>query len=236
MTYTVGNSVILAAEQLIASVLDYAAKTLNVPRAALRYQQGTVITPSGEALPVGEFASRAADEGVPLLAEATFSFPYPTDTTPGHLPIGMPHVMYVFGAQVARVEIDPALGTVNVKDIVAIHDVGRVINRAAVEGQIEGGVAMGIGYALYESVSLKTDGKWVDSFTEYLIPTTEDVPAIIEIVILEVPEASGPYGVKGVGEMGLVPTAPAIANAVYDATGVRATAIPITPNTIARAG
>jgi CO/xanthine dehydrogenase Mo-binding subunit len=94
---------------------------------------------------------------------------------------------------------------------------------------------MGIGYALYESVSLKTDGKWVDSFTEYLIPTTEDVPPVIEIVILEVPEASGPYGVKGVGEMGLVPTAPAIANAVYNATGVRATAIPITPHAVARA-
>jgi CO/xanthine dehydrogenase Mo-binding subunit len=148
----------------------------------------------------------------------------------------MPHVMIVFGAQVVRVEIDPELGTVAVTDVVAIHDVGRAINRAAVEGQIEGGVAMGIGYALYESVSLKPDGKWVDSFTEYLIPTTEDVPVTVESVILEVPEASGPYGVKGVGEMGLVPTAPAITNAVYDAVGVRVTAIPITPRVVAQSG
>jgi CO/xanthine dehydrogenase Mo-binding subunit len=236
MTYTVGNSVKLAADQLIASVLDYAAGALKVPREALRYQQGSVITPSGAALPVSEFASRAADAGHPFRAEATFSFPYPEETTPGHLPIGMPHVMIVFGAQVARVEIDPDLGTVGVTDMVAIHDVGRAINRAAVEGQIEGGVAMGIGYALYESVSLKQDGKWVDSFTEYLIPTTEDVPVTIESVILEVPEASGPYGVKGVGEMGLVPTAPAITNAVYDAVGVRATAIPITPSAVAQSG
>jgi CO/xanthine dehydrogenase Mo-binding subunit len=236
MTYTVGNSVMLAAEQLIAAVLDYAAGALKVPRDTLRYQQGTVTTASGETFPVGEFASRAADEGIPLSAEATFSFPYPEETTPGHLPIGMPHVMVVFGAQVARVEVDPDLGTVAVTDIVAIHDVGRAINRAAVEGQIEGGVAMGIGYALYESVSLKQDGQWVDSFTEYLIPTTEDVPATIDSVILEVPEASGPYGVKGVGEMGLVPTAPAIANAVYAAVGVRARAIPIAPDVVAGVG
>jgi CO/xanthine dehydrogenase Mo-binding subunit len=236
MTYTVGNSVKLAADQLIASVLDYAAGALKVPRDTLRYQQGSVITPSGEALPVSEFASRAADEGRPFRAEATFSFPYPEDTTPGHLPIGMPHVMIVFGAQVARVEIDPELGTVGVTDVVAIHDVGRAVNCAAVEGQIEGGVAMGIGYALYESVSLKQDGKWVDSFTEYLIPTAEDVPLTIESVILEVPEASGPYGVKGVGEMGLVPTAPAITNAVYDAVGVRVTAIPIVPQVVAQSG
>ncbi len=221
MTYVVGNSVMLAAEQLIASLLDYAARALNVPDNTLRYEAGQVITASGEALPVSEFASRAADEGLPLQAEATFSFPYPDGTTPGHLPIGMPHVMLVFGAQIARVEVDPELGTVEVTDLVAVHDVGRAINRAAVEGQIEGGVAMGIGYALHESVSLKQNGQWVDSFTEYLIPTAKDMPVRLQSVILEVPEASGPYGVKGVGEMGLVPTAPAITNAVFDAVGVR---------------
>jgi CO/xanthine dehydrogenase Mo-binding subunit len=145
----------------------------------------------------------------------------------------MPHVAFVFGGQVVRVEVDPELGTVNVTDLVAIHDVGQVINRAGVEGQIEGGAAMGIGYALYESVSLKQDENWVDSFTEYLIPTAEDMPVNIECIVLEVPETSGPYGVKGVGEMGLVPTAPAIANAVFDAVGVRAPAIPITPTIVA---
>jgi len=183
---------------------------------------------------VAEFASRAADEDKPLRAEATFSFPYPEETTPKHLPVGMPHGMFVFGGQVARVEVDPDLGTVEVTDVVAIHDVGQVVNRAGVEGQIEGGVATGIGYALYESVRLKDNGQWVDGFTEYLLPTAEDVPARIESVILEVPEATGPYGAKGVGEITLVPTAPAIANAVCQATGVRATAIPIAPEVIAR--
>jgi len=83
-------------------------------------------------------------------------------------------------------------------------------------------------------VRLKDNGQWVDGFTEYLLPTAEDVPARIESVILEVPEATGPYGAKGVGEITLVPTAPAIANAVCQATGVRATAIPIAPEVIAR--
>lgn len=234
MTYITGNSVILAAQQLIDALLNYAARALKVPREDLTYQRGQVIAPDGEVFAATEFAARAAEEGVPLVGEATFSFPYPEATTPKHLPVGMPHVMFVFGGQVVRVEVDPDLGTITVTDVVAIHDVGQVINRAGVEGQIEGAVAQGIGYALYEKVVLKSNGGWVDSFTEYLIPTAEDMPPYIESVILETPEASGPYGVKGVGEMGLVPTAPAIANAVYHATGVRATALPIAPQTIAR--
>ncbi len=141
--------------------------------------------------------------------------------------------MLVFGGQAVRVEVDPELGTVSVTDVVAVHDVGQVVNRAGVEGQIEGAVAMGIGYALYENMRLKADGRWVDSFTEYLLPTAEDVPQI-ESVILEIPEPSGPYGVKGIGEMGLVPVAPAIANAVFQATGVRVQAIPIAPEVVAR--
>jgi CO/xanthine dehydrogenase Mo-binding subunit len=236
MTYLIGNSVILTANKLIDSLLDYAARSLHVPRESLTYAHGQVITPSGETFPLAEFASRAADDGVPIQGEATFSFPYPEDKTPQHLPIGMPHVMFVFGAQVARVEVDPELGTVRVTDLVAIHDVGRAINRAGVEGQIEGAVAQGIGYALYESVRLKDSGQWVDGFTEYLIPTAEDMPPNLECVIVEVPESSGPYGVKGVGEMGLVPTAPAITNAVYNAVGVRVTAIPITPEVVTGGG
>lgn len=232
MTYLVGNSVKLAARELIRSLLDYAARSLRVPPQDLMYQAGKVLLPDGSQIPVQEFTGRAADQGSVLQAQATFSFPYPIESTPQHLPIGMPHVMFVFGAQVARVEVDPELGTVEVKDLVAIHDVGRIINRAGVEGQIEGGVAMGIGYALFENVRLKENGKWVESFTEYLLPTSKDVPASIECIILEVPEQSGPYGAKGIAEISIVPTAPAIANAVFDATGVRLTSIPITPEMI----
>jgi xanthine dehydrogenase molybdenum-binding subunit len=235
MTYLIGNSVQLAARRLVEALLDYAAQNLHVPRSTLSYQHGVVITPTGEEIDAAEFASRAADQDQPLKAEATFSFPYPEATTPKHLPIGMPHVMFVFGAQVVRVEVDPELGIVRAKDLVAIHDVGQVVNRAGVEGQIEGGAVMGLGYALHESMPLKPDGRWVDSLTEYLLPTAEDVPDTILSVILELPEGSGPYGVKGVGEMGVVATAPAIANAVFDAVGTRITSIPISPDGMLRA-
>jgi CO/xanthine dehydrogenase Mo-binding subunit len=115
-----------------------------------------------------------------------------------------------------------------VTHLVAVHDVGKVISKAGVEGQIDGGIATGLGYALYEEMSLKGE-QWVDSFTEYLIPTMKDMPLKYEHIILEVPEASGPYGAKGVGEIPLVPTAPAVANAVKDAVGVRVNSLPITP-------
>ncbi len=109
-----------------------------------------------------------------------------------------------------------------------MHDVGRVINPAGVEGQIEGGVAMGIGYALHEEVKLKKDGTWTDKFSEYLIPTTLDMPKITS-VILENPEPSGPFGARGVAEMSLPPVAPAIASAVANAIGKRVTSLPIDP-------
>jgi CO/xanthine dehydrogenase Mo-binding subunit len=134
--------------------------------------------------------------------------------------------MFVFASNVARVEVDQDLGTIQVTHLVTINDVGKVINRLGVEGQIEGGAATGLGYAILEDVALKQNGQWVDSFTEYLLATTKDMPEI-ESTILEIPEASGPHGAKGVGEIVLVPTAPAIANAVFSATGVRVRSLPI---------
>lgn len=230
MTYLVGNGLLMASDQLIARLLSQAAELLRVPVDQLQYQHGQVVTENGETYPVAEFASRAADEGGMIKAESTATFEYPEDITPQHLPIGMPHIRFMFGAQVVRVEVDPELGIINVTDVVAIHDVGRVINRRSVEGQVEGGVSMGLGYALSEDVILKPDQNWVDSFSQYLIPTTKDMPHNLEVVLLEIPEKTGPFGAKGIGEIVLVPTAPAIANAVYDAVGVRFNKIPITPS------
>jgi CO/xanthine dehydrogenase Mo-binding subunit len=124
------------------------------------------------------------------------------------------------------------LGTVEVTDLAAIHDLGRVINRMTAEGQIEGGVIMGLGYALYEDMFLKSNGQWVDSFTEYLLPTTCEMPGNLEVIMLEYPELDGPYGAKGLAEITVVPTAPAIANAVSNAVNVRIMSLPITPEKI----
>ncbi len=234
MTYLVGKALLAASEQLKKSLLAEAAGLLKLPEERLAYEQGAVVLPDGQRYPAGEFASRAADAGQPIRAQATATFPYPQETTPQHLPIGMPHVKFVFGGQIVRVEVDPELGTVVVKEVVAVNDVGKIINRAALEGQIEGGIATGIGYALYEDVALKSNRRWVDSFTEYLLPTARDVPERVELHILEIPEESGPYGAKGVAEISLVPTAPAIANAVYDAVKIRVKHLPITAEKLVR--
>ena len=234
MTYMVGNTMVEAAQKLKAQMLEQAARLLNRPQESLSYSNGHVVTAEGEKIAVKEVISRAADDGIILQSESTFSFPYPEATTPQHLPIGMPHVLFCFGAQAARVEVDPELGTVVVTHLTAIHDVGRVISKVGVEGQIEGGAAMGLGYALYESMDLKEDGRWVDSFTEYLIPTSKDVPTYHENIILEIPEESGPFGAKGIGEVTVPPTAPAIANAIYNAIGVRVKSLPITPEKLVK--
>lgn len=236
MTYSVGNAAIMASRQLIQALIQETATLLSVETAVLRYEKGHVIRkdrPDLPPIPVAEITSRLAENGKILKQQAVFSFPYGPET-PDHLPIGMPHVLFCFGAHVIRVEVDPELGTIEPKEIVAIHDVGKIINRAALEGQVEGAISMGLGYALMEEMKLKPDGKWVDNLTEYLLPTIMDMPPVIKTVFLEIPEESGPHGAKGIGEMGLTPVASAVANAVYDATGVRVKAIPIRPEAIIR--
>ena len=140
---------------------------------------------------------------------------------------GNPYETYAFGAQIALVEVDIELGTVRVLQVVAAHDVGRAINPTQVEGQIHGGIAQGLGFALMEAY---VPGR-TENLHDYLIPTIGDVPAI-EIILIEDAEPAGPYGAKGVGEPALVPTAPAILGAIQHATGARITQVPATPERV----
>ena len=138
---------------------------------------------------------------------------------------GVPYATYGFAAQMAELEVDLELGTVQLLRIHAAHDVGRAINPTLVEGQIHGGIAQGIGMALMEEyVSGRTD-----NLHDYLIPTVGDVPPIT-VHLIEDPEPLGPWGAKGVGEPALVATAPAILNAIHAATGVRMREVPVTPS------
>ncbi|MFV0384566.1 molybdopterin-dependent oxidoreductase [Paracoccus sp. (in: a-proteobacteria)] len=138
---------------------------------------------------------------------------------------GVPYAQFGYAAQLAVVEVDQALGTVTPLRFVAAHDVGKAINPMLVEGQIQGGIAQGLGMALMEEY---IPGR-TENLHDYLIPTIGDIPPI-DTLILEVADAHGPYGAKGLGEHVLIPTAPALLNAIADASGVRMRQVPVTPS------
>ena len=144
---------------------------------------------------------------------------------------GSPWQAYVFGCQVAEVEVDTLTGEVQVLGVWAAHDVGRAINPRGVEGQIEGGIVQGLGQALMEDYKLENGHTSTHGFAKYILPTSLDVPDVTSIII-EDPDPKSPLGAKGIGEPALVPTAPAIMNAIYDAVGVRITSLPATPEKI----
>ncbi|HKU94478.1 MAG TPA: xanthine dehydrogenase family protein molybdopterin-binding subunit, partial [Vineibacter sp.] len=157
-----------------------------------------------------------------LLGEGTFDPPTTPLDADGQ---GVPYASYAFAAQMAEVEVDLELGTTMVLRMVAAHDVGRAINPMQVEGQIEGGIAQGLGLALMEEY---LPGR-TENLHDYLIPTVGDMP-LIDTILIEDPDPLGPSGAKGVGEPGLVPTAPAILGAIDHATGVRMTCVPVLPH------
>ncbi|MDY0882798.1 molybdopterin-dependent oxidoreductase [Dongia soli] len=164
----------------------------------------------------------AGDKGDVLVGEGRFDPPTTTLDADGQ---GIPYATYSFSAQLALVEVDVELGTTKVLRIAAAADVGRAINPTQVEGQLHGGVAQGLGLALMEEY---IPGR-TENLHDYLIPTIGDVPPI-DTYIIEDEEPLGPFGAKGIGEPALVPTAPAILNAIRHATGARMTRVPATPD------
>jgi aldehyde oxidoreductase len=217
-TFVSGNAVRLAAEALRGELLR-----LSNAGAAAR------IVVDGEALRVGERvidpSGMAADaRGIVLHGFGTYDPPTTPLDADGQ---GVPYASYAFAAQIAHVEVDTALGTIVVRRIVAAHDVGRAINPLQVEGQIHGGIAQGLGLALMEEY---LPGR-TENLHDYLIPTIGDIPPI-DVKLIEDADPLGPFGAKGVGEPALIATAPAILNAIADATGVRLTRVPATPDRV----
>ncbi|GAC1549716.1 MAG: molybdopterin-dependent oxidoreductase [Beijerinckiaceae bacterium] len=144
---------------------------------------------------------------------------------------GRPWQAYVFGCQVAEVEVDTVTGEVQVLGIWAAHDVGRAVNPRGVEGQIEGGIVQALGQGLMEDYQLDQGRTTTPGFAKYILPTSLDVPHVTSIIV-EDPDPIGPLGVKGIGEPAMVPTIPAVMNAIYDAIGVRITSLPATPERV----
>ncbi len=224
-TYISGNAVRLAAQQAKQVLLEEAAEVLGAPAGELETASGFVWR-NGErtSLALEEVLSRCRAKGKLSLGGGSFN---PAATQLDADGQGVPYATYSFATQVVEVEVDVETGKVSVLRIVAAHDVGRAINPAAVEGQIEGGCVMGLGYALLEEVRVKEGKIENPALSVYLVPMSLDVPEI-HTIIVEEEEPSGPFGAKGVGEPALIPTAAAVANAVADALGVRFYELPIT--------
>ncbi len=219
-TFVSGKAAQRAGEALRAALLRLANAGDD---ARLSLRDGHLDVTEGTRRHSVALAALPADEGgVVARGDGYFDPPTKTLDADGQ---GEPYATYAFAAQLAVVDVDIDLGTTLVRRIIAAHDVGRAINPTQVEGQIHGGIAQGLGMALMEEY---VPGR-TENLHDYLIPTIGDVPEI-EVILVEDQEPLGPYGAKGVGEPGLVPTAPAILGAIRHATGVRMTRVPVLPH------
>ncbi|MER9999596.1 molybdopterin-dependent oxidoreductase [Mesorhizobium sp. M0051] len=221
-TFVTGKAAEKAGRALREKILRFA----NVSeKASLQLDGPAIAIREGEATRRIDLTSLDVDaEGFVFRAEETYDPPTLPLDAKGQ---GKPYAVYGYGAQIAELEVDLKLGTVKLIKITAAHDVGKAINPLLVEGQIEGGIAQGIGMALMEEY---IPGR-TENLHDYLIPTIGDVPPI-ETILIEVPDPEGPFGAKGLGEHVLIPTAPAILNAIRHATGVLVTKVPATPTRI----
>lgn len=221
-TFVTGKAAEKAGRALRETILRYANVSEN---ASLQLDGSAILILEGDAARRIDLASLDVDaDGFVFRAEETYDPPTLPLDAKGQ---GKPYAVYGYGAQIAELEVDLKLGTVKLIKITAAHDVGKAINPLLVEGQIEGGIAQGIGMALMEEY---IPGR-TENLHDYLIPTIGDVPPI-ETILVEVPDPEGPFGAKGLGEHVLIPTAPAILNAIRHATGVLVTKIPATPTRI----
>jgi len=221
-TVVTGKAAHMAATELRREILQLAG---SCECASITLSDDTITITNGDKQKRIDLRSLPVDShGYVLTREATFDPP----TTPlDENGQGVPYAVYGFGAHMAEIAIDTELGTVRVLKITAAHDVGRAINPTLIEGQIEGGVAQGLGHALMEEFF---PGKG-ENLHDYLIPSAGDVPPV-ESILIEDPSPVGPFGAKGIGEQAVIPTAPAILNAIHDAIGIRIRRIPATPDRI----
>ena len=213
-----GNAVLIAADEIRDTLLSLAARKIKVSKDRLDLRNGRLLV-DGEIhdLTVQNLAERGSVWGYPLHAQSRYHLEYPDDA---------PEVSYRFSSeffqfctQIAQVLVDCETGQVKVEKLVAVHDAGKMINPGGVYGQIEGGVAQGIGYALSEELVVVEGHTLNASLENYVIPMALDFPEL-DIHVLEMPElAGGPLGAKGVAEGPIIPTAPAIRNAILDAIG-----------------
>ena len=242
ITYCAGNAIKLAAEDLKEKLLDLAQIKLGYIKRELYLEDGWIINRNHpeSRMPMSDLALGLAFEdgsgyGGPAIGVGTFTLPNNINYDPatGYSP--KPAAFWTTAAAGAEVEIDTETGVIEVKKMVESCDPGHIVNPELYKAQVEGGMMQALGTVLYEELKLK-DGKVLNkSFVDYKIPTIDNAPETFIAMGVEHPEETGPYGARGIGEPAMVPGAPAIANAIYNATGCRFTEMPITPERMLKA-
>ncbi len=234
-TFFTGNAVKEASEGLLSNIYHYASIEFRSNHVELGIKGGYIFrkdNPNNQ-LSYWELAERVKARGDNLKAESSF-FPHTDKPDPETGQGEKLYVAYTFVTQIIDLEVNTDTGIVEVLKVYTAADIGKAINPKNVEGQIEGGTVQGIGMALMEEQIIKEGITLNPDLTGYLIPTSMDTPHFITRLI-ENEDSEGPYGAKGIGEPATIATAPAIANAIYDAIGVRIYDLPITPEKILKA-
>ena len=231
-TFVAGNAALGAAKKIKEKLLEFGSKVLDARPEDLVLRERLIFVPNDpeKSMPIDKLLRKAhfSPGGTMLVADHFYD---PANENLGKEFKGNLSMTYTFGVHGVRVKVDEETGKVEVLEYVAAHDVGQAINPLLLEGQVYGGVVMGLGYALTEEVVHKNGENMNANFRDYKLFTAKDAVKI-KAPILETPDKEGPFGAKGIGEPGCVPTAPAIANAIYDAVGVRIKDLPITPEKV----
>ena len=231
-TFIAGNAARLAAEDLRRQLLEMAAVAFDEPATRLDVQNGWIfVTGDPQRRQPYDRVARAGHYrggGRVLVAEAFYD---PPSTMLDKDLRGNVSAAYGFAAQAVLLDVQETTGRVEVQRIASAHDVGRALNPMAAEGQIHGGIHMGLGYALAERLVVEGGHVLSATFMDYAVLKAADMPEIV-VRLIETLDAEGPYGAKGLGESGAIPVAAAVANAIHDATGIRFTELPVTPERI----
>jgi xanthine dehydrogenase molybdenum-binding subunit len=231
-TFIAGNAALMAARELKGKILAIGSRILGARAEELGMADGQVfVRDSPERCLPYEKVVRAGhfrEGGQTLVAEAFYDPPNEMLDKDFR---GNVSATYGFAAQAALVEVEEASGRIEVLKVASAHDVGRVLNPLGFEGQVEGGIHMGLGYALCEELQIREGRVLNPQFLDYKLLTTRDMPEVV-VIPIETLDLSGPFGAKGVGEAGTIPISAAVANAVHDAVGVRMLELPMTPERV----
>jgi carbon-monoxide dehydrogenase large subunit len=233
VTFYTGMAVKKAAEDAKRQLIEMASKMSEIPESDLLVENQRVISKSHAeiALSFREVLEQAYNREKPILGRGWYGGKGDYPSLP-HKVHGKEYVPgWKYGAQAVEIEVDDETGMIKVRKIASAHDVGTTLNPIGVSGQINGGVVMGLGYALHERLQFD-EGKVINpSFMDYKIPSSHEIPEIVSIPV-EIPLPEGPFGAKGIGELAVVGVAPAIGNAIYDALKVRIKELPLFPERV----